>query len=136
MVIRIATIALVLLISVAAAAEPEHTKDSLDKVKKQVNDQKAVLVDVRETAEWDKGHIDGAVLVPLGELAKKSKDPEFIAELQKRLPKDKTVYCHCAKGKRALLAAEVFESLGYKDVRPLGPGYQDLLKAGFPKAGN
>jgi phage shock protein E len=117
-----------------ATAEPEHTKDSLEKAKMQVDDKKAVLVDVREQTEWDKGHVDGAVFVPLGILAKKSKDPAFIAELEKKVPKDKTVYCHCAKGKRALLAAEVFEKLGYQDVRPLGPGYEELLKAGFPKS--
>jgi phage shock protein E len=117
-----------------ATAEPEHTKDSLEKAKMQVDDKKAVLVDVREQTEWDKGHVDGAVFVPLGNLAKKSKDPAFIAELEKKVPKDKTVYCHCAKGKRALLAAEVFEKLGYQDVRPLGPGYEELLKAGFPKS--
>jgi phage shock protein E len=117
-----------------ATAEPELTKDSLEKAKMQVDDKKAVLVDVREQTEWDRGHVDGAVFVPLGNLAKKSKDPTFIAELEKKVPKDKTVYCHCAKGKRALLAAEVFEKLGYQDVRPLGPGYEELLKAGFPKS--
>jgi len=116
-----------------ALAETEHTKDSLDKVKEQIKEKKAVLVDVREQKEWDAGHVEGAVLVPLGDLAQGAKDKSFAAKLEKKVPKDKIVYCHCAKGGRAVLAADVFKKLGY-DVRPLKPGYKDLLEAGFPKA--
>ena len=134
MLVRFATMSIVTcLLTSSAMAETEHTKDSLDKVKQQVADKKAVLIDVREQAEWDKGHVDGAVLLPLGELAKKAHDADFAAKLEKMVPKDKVVYCHCAKGRRALLAADVFQKLGY-DVRPLKPGYQELLDAGFPKA--
>jgi rhodanese-related sulfurtransferase len=115
------------------SAETEFTRDSLDKVKQQLAEKKAVLVDVREPSEWNRGHVADAVLVPLGELAKKAKEPDFAAQLEKSVPKDKIVYCHCAKGGRAVLAADVFQKLGY-DVRPLKPGYQDLLGAGFPKA--
>jgi phage shock protein E len=111
----------------------DHTKEPLDKIKKQVDEKKAVLVDVREQGEWDKGHVEGAVLVPLGDLGKKSKDPEFIKELEKKVPKDQVVYCHCAKGGRAILAGDVLKRLGY-DVRPLKPGYQELIDAGFPAA--
>ncbi|HVU87488.1 MAG TPA: rhodanese-like domain-containing protein [Pirellulales bacterium] len=117
-----------------ALAEPAHTKDALDKVKHAVDDKQAVLLDVREQKEWDAGHVRGAVLVPVGDLAKKSKDPAFLTELEKKVPKDKTIYCHCARGGRALVAAEALEKLGYKDVRPLKPGYKDLIEAGFPKA--
>lgn len=123
----------VCLLAATAKAESEHTKDSLATVKENVAEKKAVLVDVREQKEWDAGHVDGAVLVPLGDLAKKVKDPAFAAQLEKQVPKDKILYCHCAKGGRALLAADVFKNLGY-DVRPLKPGYKDLLGAGFPEA--
>jgi len=137
MFVRTVSMSLVMSVCLAAhpaSAETEHTKDSLDKVKEQVADKKAVLLDVRNKEEWDAGHVDGAVLVPLGDFAKRAKDPAFLAELKKKLPKDKTVYCHCAKGGRALIAAESLEKLGYKDVRPLKPGYKDLIEAGFPKA--
>ncbi len=111
----------------------DHTKEPLDKIKKQDDEKKAVLVDVREPAEWDKGHVEGAVLVPLGELGKKSKDPDFVKELEKKIKKNQVVYCHCAKGGRAILAGDVFKRLGY-DVQPLKPGYQELIDAGFPAA--
>ncbi len=115
----------------AWASAAEHTKDSLDKVKQQVEEKKAVLVDVREPDEWNKGHVAGAVLVPLGELGKRSKDPAFAAELEKKLPKDKVIYCHCARGQRSLLAADVLTKMGY-DVRALKPGYKELIEKGFP----
>lgn len=117
----------------ATASATEHTKDSLDTVKQQIKDGKATLVDVREQKEWDAGHIEGAVFVPLGELSKHQHDKEFVAELKTKLPKDKVIYCHCAKGRRALSAADIFKDLGY-DVRPLKPGYQELIEEGFKKA--
>ena len=50
--------------------------------------------------------------------------------MAKVAPKDKIVYCHCGSGVRCLKAADELKKLGY-DVRPLKPGYKDLLKAGF-----
>ena len=39
----------------------------------------------------------------------------------------------CAAGGRSLDAADLLKKLVY-DVRPLKPGYKDLLKAGFEAA--
>lgn len=109
----------------------EQTKDSLDTVKKNVDGKKAVLVDVRDKSEWDAGHIDGALFLPLSELQKGiDKD-----QLARRLPKDKIVYTHCVAGKRSVTAGNILEKLGY-DVRPLKPGYKELVEAGFKKAGD
>lgn len=105
----------------------EHTTDSLEMVKKAIADGKAILCDVREKAEWDAGHVDGAALVPLSALVR------GVMPDEKSLPKAKIVYCHCGSGVRCLKAADVLKKLGY-DVRPLKPGYAALIKAGFPKA--
>ncbi len=106
-----------------------HTTDSLATVQEKLADEEAQLVDVREQAEWDKGHVEGAVLLPLGRLAKQHDD----ATLAKQLDKKKIVYTHCASGHRCKLAADILREAGY-DVRPLKQGYRDLLKAGFAKA--
>jgi rhodanese-related sulfurtransferase len=113
--------------SISLAAE--HTKDTLPTVKKNVEDKKALIVDVREQSEWDAGHLDGAVLLPLSEL-KNGVDKEKLAG---KLPKEKIVYTHCKSGGRCVSAAEVLQKLGY-DVRPLKPGYEELLNAGFKQA--
>ena len=114
---------------VACARAAEHTKDSLPTVKKNIAAEKAVLVDVREKAEWDRGHVEGAVFLPLSEL-RKGIDVESLA---KRLPKKRIVYTHCAVGVRSCTAADLIVKFGY-DVRPLKPGYKNLLEAGFEKA--
>src|SRR6266567_6601368 len=111
------------------ARSSELTKDSVETVQKNIAAKKAVLVDVREKSEWDEGHVEGAIFLPLSEL-QANPDP---AGLAKRLPKDKIVYTHCVVGKRSVAAANILEKLGY-EVRPLKPGYKELTAAGFKKA--
>jgi len=113
--------------TIAVAAE--HTKDSLDTVKKNLKEKQAILIDVREEPEWKDGHLQDARLVPLSKL----RDAEKQAAATKELPKDKIIYCHCAAGRRSLEAGDLLKKQGF-DVRPLKPGYKDLLNAGFPKA--
>ena len=107
----------------------EHTQDKLEHIISAIKEKKAVLVDVREKSEWDKGHLQGAKLVPLSAL-KKDLTAE---EIRKLIPKDAIIYCHCASGYRCLEAAPLLRKCGY-EVRPLQPGYKALLKAGLPQA--
>src|SRR5262245_40840552 len=86
----------------------EHTKDSLEQIKKALADQNAVLIDVREKSEWDKGHLKDAKLLPLSDL-KANELPKNLADL---LPKGKIVYAHCAKGVRCVSAAEILRKAG------------------------
>lgn len=111
-------------------AQEKHTGDSLETVKKNLADGKAMILDVREHSEWDAGHLKLAKLLPLSEFANSDKKKE-IAE--KTLDKTKIIYTHCKAGGRCLTAAKHLKALGY-DVRALKPGYEDLLKAGFEKA--
>jgi phage shock protein E len=120
----------VLALAFQPAPKAEHTKDSLDTVKKMIESKKAILVDVREQTEWDEGHIKNAVLLSLSKLRRET-DPK---EISKSLPKDTIIYCHCRSGGRCLSAADILKKKGY-DVRALKPGYKDLVEAGFPKAG-
>jgi rhodanese-related sulfurtransferase len=119
-------LAMTLLAVLGGAAFAEHTKDSLDVVRQAVAEGKAVLVDVREPEEWAEGHVAGARLLPLGVL-EKGVAPQ---ELAGKLPKDKIVYCHCLAGGRCVTAAKILAAQGY-DVRPLKPGYPQLVQAGF-----
>jgi rhodanese-related sulfurtransferase len=112
----------------AARNDIEFTKDSLKVVQQNVAKNKAVLVDVRSEKEWQDGHIDGSIFLPVTSL-RKGGDPKVIA---KTLPKRKIVYTFCAVGMRARTAAFALQKHGYT-VRALKPGYDDLLKAGFKK---
>lgn len=104
-----------------------HTEDSLDDVKKAVASGKAVLVDVRELVEWKSGHVRGAVHMPFRALQEKVDVKKIKDEL-----KEKIVYTYCAVGVRSLKAGQILNKLGY-DVRPLKPGFDELVAAGFPK---
>jgi phage shock protein E len=118
---------ILLITAFAQAQEPlTHTKDALADVKKNVEAGKAVIVDVREQNEWDEVHLKGAIHVPKSKL-----DAGVgLEELLKKVPKDKVVYTHCRAGRRALACGEILKKQGY-DVRPLKPGIQELLDAGF-----
>ena len=105
----------------------QHTTDSLDAVQQAVAQQKAIVVDVREPEEWQEGHLSGARLMPLSVL-ERAVNPQEIAKV---LPKDKIIYCYCLAGGRCVEAASILKPLGY-DVRPLKPGYPQLVQAGFP----
>ena len=107
----------------------DHTKDSLQTVKKGLSEKKAVLVDVRELDEWNDGHIKDAKHLALSQLKSGISD----AKLKEIVPTGKIVYLHCAAGGRCLKAADMLKNKGY-DIRPLKPGYDALISAGFEKA--
>jgi phage shock protein E len=104
------------------------TQDPLEQVKAEMAKNEAVLVDVREQKEWDEGHLEGALLLPLSWLRDASK--EGLAE---KLPAKKILYVHCRSGGRARTAAGMLMKQGY-DARPLKSGFEDLVQAGFTRA--
>jgi len=74
-----------------------------------------VLVDVRETEEWDRGHIPGAVHVPRGYL--ESRIDAAVGD------RDQRVILYCASGQRSALAAHTLSGLlGYANVASMTGG--------------
>jgi molybdopterin/thiamine biosynthesis adenylyltransferase/rhodanese-related sulfurtransferase len=73
-----------------------------------------VIVDVREPAEWDGGHIPGAALVARSHL---ERDIEAVAP-ERTAP----VILYCAAGVRSLFAAQTLAALGYTDVASMAGG--------------
>ena len=74
-----------------------------------------VLVDVRESEEWDRGHIPGAVHVPRGYL--ESRIEGAVGDREAR------VVLYCASGQRSALAAHTLqELLGYSNVASMTGG--------------
>ncbi len=120
----------------ASRPKIEFTEDTLDEVRENIAEERAVLVDVRSLEEWNEGHIEGAIFLPMTSLHKHSLDPKKVAETlpQKKEDEEEIIlYAHCAVGMRARQAGLVLTQLGY-EVRVLKPGYEDLIKAGFKKA--
>ena len=74
-----------------------------------------VLIDVRESEEWDAGHIPGAKHVPRGYL-----ESRIEGAVKDR---DQRVVLYCASGQRSALAANTLrEQLGYENVASMNGG--------------
>src|SRR6059058_5740523 len=75
-----------------------------------------VLVDVRESEEWDAGHIPGAKHIPRGYLESRVEGAIGSDRSQK-------VVIYCASGQRSALAANTLkELLGYENVASMNGG--------------
>jgi rhodanese-related sulfurtransferase len=80
------------------------------------------IVDVREPAEWARGHLPGARLVPLDRLR---------ANTAGLLARDGIIFV-CAAGVRSQTAARLAEGLGLKTLYNLTGGTRAWSNAGLP----
>jgi rhodanese-related sulfurtransferase len=70
------------------------------------------VLDVRTDSEWRRGHVDGAVHIPLDQLRQR------LAEL----PKDRVIYPYCGVGVRSYAAVRILLQNGFQ-VRNLSGGF-------------
>lgn len=84
----------------------------------------AVLVDVREIAEWEAGRAPGARHLPLSHLAERLHE----------IPPDRTVLLICRSGRRSAQAAAFIEQRNDRvdDVVNVGGGMLAWSAAGLP----
>lgn len=75
-----------------------------------------LLIDVRTELEFSKGHIPGAVNIPVDNLRAR------LAEL----PRDRSIVAYCQVGQRGYLATRILLQAGF-NVRNLGGGYKTFL---------
>jgi len=86
------------------------------------------LIDVRRPKEYERGHLPGARLLPLGELADRSGE----------LDRAKPVVTYCAAGVRSRAAAAVLIRAGFQNVHSLSGGvnaWGGHVAKGTPEAG-
>lgn len=72
-----------------------------------------VVLDVREPFEFRRGHIPGAVHIPLGALRQRMSE----------LPKDREIWAYCYVGQRSYVAARALRQYGYR-AKNLSGGYR------------
>ncbi len=86
----------------------------------------AVLLDVREDAEWQAGHAAAAQHLGKGILER---------DLEQRFPDPQIeVIMYCGGGFRSVLTCEVAQRMGYRNVASLIGGYKAMVSAGWPMA--
>jgi len=89
-----------------------------------INQQNALVLDVREAAEYEKGHMLNARNIALGELEARA------AEIEKH--KAKPVIVACDDGNRSGRAATALRKRGFEQVFTLSGGIGAWRQAGLP----
>lgn len=79
------------------------------------------IVDVRRSGEFEAGHVEDAVNLPL----------DFIYSNLEKFP-NKPFYIHCKSGYRSVAAASVLKTKGYNHIVNINGGYEALVAAGLP----
>lgn len=81
----------------------------------------ATFLDVREPHEWDAGHVEGAVHIPIGEITSRADELDRDAEI--------VVVCHI--GQRSALVTEWLNAQGFR-ASNLEGGLAAWSAHGFP----
>ena len=89
-----------------------------------INRENALVIDVREPAEYAQGHVLGARNVPLGELTARAGDFEKY--------KARPVILVCASGSRSGAALATLRNRGFTNVANLAGGFAAWQQAGLP----
>jgi rhodanese-related sulfurtransferase len=86
----------------------------------------AVLIDVRESDEFAKGHAQGAVHLSRGviELRIEALVPDV----------SRPILCYCGGGSRSALAADSLQRMGYTNVASVAGGFKAWRESGLPTA--
>ena len=82
-----------------------YNQVSVTKVRELVEED-AFIVDVREEDEYAEGHLVNSVNIPLSELRERTDE----------IPKDEPVYLHCRTAQRSYNAVLALQGMGYRNV--------------------
>ena len=120
-----------LLTSYAKSEEVEWSEITVDELFERVNsDQPPLLIDVRSPAEFSGGygHLPNARLIPVLELESNFENLEPF--------KEKEIVTMCPGGGMSLVAVEILEKVGFKDVKSLKGGTDLWHEKGYPTTGS
>ena len=71
-----------------------------------------IILDTRTQAEYDEGHIPGAIVISHDEIEEKAE--QLLSD------KDQLLLVYCRSGRRSKLAAEALVKLGYTNIKEFG----------------
>lgn len=84
-------------------------------------DAGALMLDVREDFEWERGHAPQALHIPMSELGQRVE----------QLPADRTIVCVCHIGGRSAMVVDALNRGGWQAVNVVG-GMEAWAAAGLP----
>jgi rhodanese-related sulfurtransferase len=92
-----------------------------------------IFIDIREPAEFQRGHIPGAVLLPRGLMEFELHN--LVDKCRKDMnlpPEEQPIVLYCGTGGRSALAALSAEQLGYRNVKSMAGGIVAWAQAQLP----
>ena len=94
----------------------------------------AVVIDVREPAEFETGHIPGSINIPRGVLEFQVDAHPAVANVSDPAlsHKEQPLVVYCRTGGRSALAALNLQRMGFTDVRSVAGGITEWANAGLP----
>ena len=94
----------------------------------------AIVIDVREPAEFETGHIPGSINIPRGVLEFQVDAHPAVAHVSDPAlsHKERSLVVVCRTGGRAALSALNLQRLGFADVRSIAGGVVAWGEAGLP----
>ena len=94
-------------------------------------DSTTILIDIREPAEYARGHIPGSIHVPRGMLEFQiMKTLEHLGITAEAADADMVLYC--GTGGRSALATKSLDDMGFRNVRSMDGGIVAWNEAGLP----
>ena len=103
-------------------AEGHFRSINIDTYREHFQPDDHTLVDVREPEEWVRGHVPGAVHIPMNSI------PERFGEI----PLDKPVVVVCAHGQRSMMVSQYLLGIGFPEVYNLEEGTHGWMMRRFP----
>ena len=92
---------------------------NISELKHLLSDKELIILDVRDKEDFQKRRINKAINIEI----------EEINNIIKICPdKNKKILVYCARGVRSIVAAEILEELGYKEVYNLKGGIEKISK--------
>jgi rhodanese-related sulfurtransferase len=89
-----------------------------------INNEHPLILDVRTPGEYNSGHLQNAVLIPVQELQGRLK--ELAAY------KDREILIYCATGSRSTAASKILIDNGFKQIANMRHGIYDWVKKNHP----
>jgi rhodanese-related sulfurtransferase len=95
---------------------------NVDEGREMMSRDDVAVIDVRESPEYNAGHVPEARLIPVASIFARRDE----------LPRDKDVVFVCAVGQRSALACEMAAAAGLTRLFNLEGGTEAWIKAGYP----
>lgn len=113
------------------AGKPLATVPQIDvhTLKHKLSNNGLQVLDVRDSEEWDEGHIEGAHFLPYTSMVQQLTNPPRLDKLA--IGKDQSVAVTCATGKRSSTAVSILKRNGYQSVYNVTGGMKAWGDAGF-----